>query len=723
MRLVRLEIRNYRSIKELVDDNAILFQGLDCLVGKNNAGKSNILKAILYLLAGETHSPDLHYGRDISRIIDVRGYFEVVERDFDLLKIDNKREAMKQLVLADGTIGFCRRSDTPGLQLIGYHPRDGGLGKEAVRQVRDQAWDQKAKADFRGRMQSEYPELVPFLREGKESQKGEWLEAYDTFVAKRPQGTEFVEAPGPPPTGISADPSNMLPRPVFVPAVKEVSDATRTARTAELGGLLADLSGEVKEELDGLINEALADVSTRLNVVRDASTGHVISDERHAGVRAIESQIARYMADTFQDISICLEFPNPESRVMFENARIWVEEEGFSRVGVEYAGEGVKRVLIFSLIRTLADLRQGSLSVSGTRDLEDEVQDARRSLLVLYEEAELFLHPGLQRILLIAFDRLRDSGDQVIFSTHSPFMLPDPLASTIGLVRKDPQAGTAVVEAHRRLGVIDDREQNRLLQVQNVSSYVFADRVVLVEGESDRIVLRKVAPALDTKWAFEERGIPILPVAGKGDLALFHDFLRGLGIKTFVLTDLDAVEDILARLCESEPVRETRDRLVGKCQQLVDAGAFQPRIASRHISKLRQSHDWKDVVEQLECLCVALRTGAAPTEEQIGCLERLLAIGQMDPRRRALRSDDSDVRALRMQLIELLLSENVLCLSGTIEDYYPSQAHGVEAALEFEPTTMSRAELCSHFTLLSDGCTTDMEAFLRAVFEPDAPFG
>jgi len=724
MKLVRLEIRNYRSVKELVDDKAIVFQGLDCLVGRNNAGKSNILKAISFLLAGERLSDDLYYGRDTSLIIDVRGYFEVAESDFELLKIENKRELMREQVLDDGTIGICRRTDTSDLQLMGYYPEPERLRKGNFEGFHGEAWEQKAgKEDFRQRMQSEYPELVPFLGPGKESNKGEWLDAHDKFIAARAEGVEFVKLPAPPPTGISADLSNMLPRPVFVPAVKELSDATKTTKTAELGGLLAELSLEVQEELDELIEAALADVSKRLNVVRDRLTGAVISDERHPGVTAIENQITGYMAETFRDIAVDLEFPNPESKVMFDNARIWVEEQGFGRVGVEYAGEGVKRVLVFSLIRTLVDLRQGSLCVRADRDGVDGARNGRRSLLILYEEAELFLHPGLQGILQGAFQKLRDSGDQVVFSTHSPFMIPSPLASTINLVRKDPEEGSKVVEAHRRLSSLGGREQTRLLQIQNVSSYIFSERVVLVEGESDRIVLRKLAPALDPKWHFDQEGIPILSVTGKGDLPLFHDFLSGLGIRTFVLTDLDSVDDTVTRLCGNEPVKDTREQLLGKCQQLVDAGAFPPGIDSRHVSKLVESRDWTDVFERLHCLCEALAAGALPTDEQIGCLERLLTKGQVDPRRRALRSGDPDVQVLRLALVELLLAEDVLCLNGTIEDYYQSQGHGVEPALQFDPTSMSRGELCSHFTLLSNGQTTDMEAFLRAVFEPGAPSG
>lgn len=281
MKLVRLEIRNYRSIKEQIDDKAIVFQGLDCLVGKNNAGKSNILKAISYLLGEEKLNEDLYYGRDTSLTIDVRGYFQAEDSDFELLKIENKRERMKEQILDDGTIGICRRSNKDDMEVIGFYPEEKRLRKERFEHFHGKAWDEKAdKEDFRDAMLSEYPELQEFLTEGKEYNKGEWLEAYNRFIHKRPDDIEFIKLPASPPMGISADLTNMLPRLIFVPAVKEVSDATKTTKRAELGRLLDELSSEVQEELDEAINEAMAEVRKRLNVVRDKETGEILLDER-----------------------------------------------------------------------------------------------------------------------------------------------------------------------------------------------------------------------------------------------------------------------------------------------------------------------------------------------------------------------------------------------------------------------------------------------------------
>jgi predicted ATP-dependent endonuclease of OLD family len=296
-------------------------------------------------------------------------------------------------------------------------------------------------------------------------------------------------------------------------------------------------------------------------------------------------------------------------------------------------------------------------------------------------------------------------------------MLQSSLLLTINLVSKDPQAGTQVLEFHKEVAEREIREQNRLLQLQSISSYIFTDRILLVEGPSDRIILKKLSPALRPEWDFEQNGIPILSVTGKGDLSLFQAFLAALGIETFIVTDLDSIEDIVIELCGDNVVREVRDELLQKCHKLVDAGEFVPRINKRWVSKIIESYEWNEVFEKLKRLCEALDTDSEPTEEQVGCLQRLLSKTEADAWKEALKSDNPDVQKLRTRLVELLLDENVLVLNATIEDYYPYQGgNKVEAALKCDPTGTSKEDLCSRFTPLSSGETTDMETFLNRLF-------
>jgi hypothetical protein len=581
-------------------------------------------------------------------------------------------------------------------------------------------WDEKeSKTDFRDRMLERYPELEDFLTGGKESNKTEWPDAYDRFIKARPEGIEFTQCPGPPPSGIDADLKNLLPEAIFIPAVKEVSDVTKTTRSAELGQLLSQLSSEIQEELDEAIDQAMADVHKRLNIVSKEDTGELL-DERHPGIRSIESRISGYVSETFQDVSVSLEFPNPESKVLFDNARVWIEEKDFDRFPVSDVGEGVKRILIFSLVRTLADLRQGSLQIGDSKETERDPSTPRQPLLILYEEADLFLHPGLQRILLRAFETLFNSGDQVIFTTHSPFMIQSSLLSTINLVTKSTEFGTRVLGFHKVLEERYPRTQNRLLLIQNVSSYIFADRVLLVEGVSDRIVIKKLAPALSPDWDFERKGIPVLAVTGKGDLPIFRDFLEGLGIVPFVLTDVDAIKDTIPDLCGSEKVKECRSQLFAQIQIAIEDDRYTSTINKKHVQNLAQRYRWNTVFQQLRGLYIALEKQESPTEEQMGCLEKLLLMKERKAETEALNAHgDPEIQQHVQPLIELLLNEGILALRGTIEDYYPggSQNNKVGSALEFDPGDYSRSDLCSFYRPLSQGDTTDLEAFLAQVFD------
>jgi predicted ATP-dependent endonuclease of OLD family len=722
MRLVRLEIENYRSIQSQSGEEAITFGGRDCLIGKNNAGKSNILEAISYLLDKETISGDHYYKRDKSRTIEVTGFFRVEESDIARLTED-EYEAVASFILDGSVIGIHRETDDSDLEIIGLYPREERLRKAAFDQFLEAAWATKdGRADFRDKMLEQYPELEGYLTEDKKKNKTEWPRAYGRFVEARPEGIELVQAAASPERDVSRVIDKLLPTPIVVPAVKEVSDATKTSSTGEFGALLNKLSEEVEEELDEAIGQAMENVYRRLNLVFDEETGQK-TDERHAGVRALEDRISSYLTETFQELSVLLRFPNPESRVMFSNAQVLIQEPGLGQIQVECVGEGVKRVLVFSLIRTLADLRQGKLEVTESQnkdaDAIEEEETPPKPLIILYEEAELFLHPGMQHVLLGAFADLEEAGDQVIFTTHSPFMLQADL-STINLVRKHADCGTQVIGFHAVLAQEDSSTRNRLLQIQNVSSYLFADRVLLVEGVSDRIVLRKLAPKLKPGWDFEQCGIPVLPVTGKGDLPLFKSFLESLEIAPFIVTDIDAVRTTIERLCTGdgqEAIKQAKNRLCEHARELAEMGEFQPRINKGYAEKLASGYRWRDVFNNLEDLYSALTEGGEYTDEHLGCFEKLLLKRYDDAKRTALQCDRDSICDLRRELKSLLLGEGVLLLSGDIEDYYPSGSSTakVKSALAFDPEEHEPEEIRACFVALGD--TTDVEAFFHRLFE------
>ncbi|WP_080505829.1 AAA family ATPase [Halomicrobium katesii] len=85
MELIDIEIERFRSVKEQTGSESIEFQGLDCLVGENNSGKTNILSAVRFLLEEETKENDseLFWQKRDNETVEVRGYFETTPTDLD----------------------------------------------------------------------------------------------------------------------------------------------------------------------------------------------------------------------------------------------------------------------------------------------------------------------------------------------------------------------------------------------------------------------------------------------------------------------------------------------------------------------------------------------------------------------------------------------------------------------------------------------------------------
>jgi len=654
MKLEKLEIRNHRSIREQWGEDAIEFNGLDCLVGKNNVGKTNIISAVKYLLEEEDKEKDeeLYWNKDTSQKVEVRGYFEVLEEDLDRIDNDEKREQVRELLLNEGEfedhLGVCRitkpEEENGGTfwRVIQFRPVDDELGEDAFVQYRDEQWDRTREeeeftnTDYRDEMQEKYPEVSECVDDDSLIRKGAWKDGYDEYISSRPEDLEFEPQPTKFPNGTKkVIRDDVLPDVIKIPAIKEVEDA-------------AQASGELGEMTDALYSELEEDINERL----EEQLGGVY-DELNDSSNSFEERISDYLKEAFRDYSVRLNFPQVQSRRLFRNVGIRIEDDQLEdTLSHENVGEGVRRVLIFSMLRTIADLRDGTLTVSNGEDAGDE---QRQPLLILYEEAELFLHPNLQKNMLRVFRSLCDSEAQIIFNTHSPVLIQNRIIDTINIVRSE--SGTEVTQFHTVLEERSTREQSRLMDLQKISSYIFSDKVVLVEGQSDEIVLKKISSTLNSEWVFESQNIPILELGGKEDLPLFKRFLEELGIEVFVMADIGALSSSVPEMASSS-LYDKINELKGRAGELSESGWKQP---------ISENYD--------------------------------------------------EIASIRAEVRTALLEQSILVLMGDVEDYYPSvePSNKIEAALEFSAGDYDPEELKEHFVELSEDGQTDMEKLLNIV--------
>jgi predicted ATPase len=158
--------------------------------------------------------------------------------------------------------------------------------------------------------------------------------------------------------------------------------------------------------------------------------------------------------------------------------------------------------------------------------------------VILVDEPELHLHPRWQRLFLGLFRDLAPArNNQFIISTHSPvFVTPDTI-NNITRVYQEARSGSAKV-ALQDIQLPQKKSMVRMINSQNNERVFFADKVVLVEGITDRLVLASLLDGASAKFSNNE-AIEIVEVGGKTSFSEYRLFLSALATPAFVVADLD----------------------------------------------------------------------------------------------------------------------------------------------------------------------------------------
>ena len=163
--------------------------------------------------------------------------------------------------------------------------------------------------------------------------------------------------------------------------------------------------------------------------------------------------------------------------------------------------------------------------------------------LVLIDEPELHLHPRWQRIFLGLFRDIAPSrNNQFVITTHSPvFVTPDTINSITRVYRQ--RGGATGRIALRDVNLPDKKNLVRMINSQNNERVFFADRAVLVEGITDRLVVASLLDAGSVRFANND-AIEIVEVGGKGNFAEYRKLLDALRTPSFVVADLDYLSEV-----------------------------------------------------------------------------------------------------------------------------------------------------------------------------------
>lgn len=175
--------------------------------------------------------------------------------------------------------------------------------------------------------------------------------------------------------------------------------------------------------------------------------------------------------------------------------------------------------------------------------LDPSTAAAERDLILLLDEPGLALHALAQSDFLRYIDRLA-KAHQVLYTTHSPFMIHSDRLNLVRVVEDKDKIGTVISDS------LSDSDPRTIFPLQAALGWTIAQnlfiskRNLLVEGPSDLIYLRAISTILDANGEAGLRDdVTIVPVGGLDKVATFIALLGANELELAVLYDYRGAPD------------------------------------------------------------------------------------------------------------------------------------------------------------------------------------
>lgn len=527
MRIIKLHIKNLRSVR---DSTEFKVTSLFALVGENNTGKSNLLRAIEVLVsAGSARLSRSDFYDPSNPIIIKAAFGDLSPRDKQRWRpylIGDSLSLEKQIVLSvDERTG----KDKLEAEFHGYQaePTNWFL---SIEKILLKYGDRPKWADIV--QEVGLPQY--FLEDGKAT-KASFTKALTKYLLENEVEYDAPDASATQALGLQSNVVAALPQVYLLPAITDYSDEIdRRSSTSTFRRLMAALS-ERMLQLDPRFIElqtAVATIRALLNPPTDASPA-----KRIESLATVESKVAALLKKVMPSVeSVSLSVEVEEIKELFAAGVSLSVNDGIV-TDVLAKGHGLQRCVVFTLLQTLI--------LNERNQLVEPVEPPQEtdSILLLVEEPELYIHPQLSKLF---FDVLAlfATTDQVIYTTHSPVFVDAYEAERVAIVSK-PDVNTGTTLKSCDLSAFDGLDDKKIFQGFTrmnaaMNELFFAKRVMLVEGPEDVIAIVATLKSLGLiNQRPEELEWTIVACGGKPAIPFFQRVLNAFSIPYRVIHDLD----------------------------------------------------------------------------------------------------------------------------------------------------------------------------------------
>lgn len=514
MRLKHLKIHNFRSIKDLE---------MECLplvtiIGPNNHGKSNILKALDFALStsGKPAIDDLFAHAEDQTLWVEMTFHELTEQE---------KNTFKRYLLSDGSICIRKTAvfgeNGVNISYNGYVERP------------SEEWLHADKAgQFTSRDKVPQP-LQEFIPPSGRLSKTDIQKAQAAYIETHQDELEFVrELEDGPLFGQKNVAAGILPDLYLVPAVSELTDEIKVKSTTTFGKLLNRVIAEMANH-----DEQFKNIRNQID------TAIQTLNKNKGALGVLEENIQKELDGWNATVAIEVQ-PLDLDKIFSLGTNIRVDD-GVDTLA-QHKGHGLQRALLVAIVRAWANsLKQAET----TAEMDEKLARRKRSnsLFFAIEEPEIFLHPHAQRILAKSLRQIaEEAGHQVFVCTHSTHFVDLDHYKEIVIVQKDaPISGSVAKQCTQDLfegSDLQDRK-HRFHMAEWINperaELFFARKVVFVEGETEKVILPYLAQKLGTPCD----DVTIVNCGSKHNLPLYIQLANAFSIQYAVIHDEDPLPD------------------------------------------------------------------------------------------------------------------------------------------------------------------------------------
>ena len=588
MFLRSVRIKNYKCIE---DTGVFRLDKVTCLVGKNESGKSAILEALYKLnpvVADEGDFDDVieyprrrwslyREKRETDPDIVLETVWELDDSDQEILteKFGNKALSTKEVTITkgyDNTLNW-EISYNEG-NILKYVLENSGLYKEEVDALKEI---------------STIEELIAYL-EGKSNRSERENLFLENLIKTFPKKTVF--------SGVKNILQNRLPKFVYFPNYERMRGRVALHD-------LVNRKNQNKLDLSDRIFLALLDLAgTSIDEINKIGTLEHLYAELEAVSNRITETIFHYWS---QNRHLVVEFRldqgRPEDPPPFNQGFIFQTRIRNSRhrVTVNFEERSTGFIWFFSFLVWFSQLQKYY----------------GKNLLLLLDEPGLSLHGRAQQDLLRYFREQLAPYYQVIYTTHSPFMIDPEALLSVRIVEDVVTSSGEVLGTKVREDVFATESQTVFpLQAAlgyDITQTLFVGKnVLLVEGPSDFLYLKWFSSelqhqnreGLDRRWVITPSGgidkiASFVALFGGNEIniAVITDFHSGLKGKIKSLTELYrliGVFTVNSYLGQAEADiedllgREFYFALVNRCYNLSDEYTLNPKKEPKNLRVVKE---------------------------------------------------------------------------------------------------------------------------------------